>query len=51
LAGKGKHNARLGRALCLPFPAKEIRLFELSEKEIFYNYDETKSKEEKNKKN
>ena len=31
--------------------AEEIRSFELSVKEIFSNYDETKSKEEKNKKN
>ena len=31
--------------------AEEIRSFELSGKEIFYNYDETKSTEEKNKKN
>ena len=31
--------------------AKEIRSLELSGKEIFSNYDETKSKEEKNKKN
>ena len=31
--------------------AEEIRSFELSRKEIFSNYDETKSKEEKNKKN
>jgi len=31
--------------------AEEIRSFELSGKEIFYNYDETKSKEGKNKKN
>ena len=31
--------------------AEEIRPFELSRKEIFSNYDETKSKEEKNKKN
>jgi len=31
--------------------AEKIRLFELSGKEIFFNYDETKSKEEKNKKN
>jgi len=30
--------------------AEEIRSFELSGKEIFSNYDETKSKEEKNKK-
>jgi len=30
---------------------EEIRPFELSVKEIFSNYDETKSKEEKNKKN
>jgi len=29
--------------------AEEIRAFELSGKEIFFNYDETKSKEEKNK--
>jgi len=31
--------------------AEEIRSFELSGKEIFSNYDETKSKEKKNKKN
>jgi hypothetical protein len=31
--------------------AEEICSFELSGKEIFFNYDETKSKEEKNKKN
>jgi len=31
--------------------AEEIRSFELSEKEIFSNYDETKLKEEKNKYN
>ena len=31
--------------------AEEIRSFELSGKEIFSNYDETESKEEKNKKN
>ena len=31
--------------------AEEIRSFELSRKEIFSNYDETKSKEQKNKKN
>jgi len=31
--------------------AEEIRSCELSGKEIFSNYDETKSKEEKNKKN
>jgi len=31
--------------------AEEIRSFELSEKEIFSNYDEKKLKEEKNKKN
>jgi len=31
--------------------AEEIRSFELSGKEIFSNYDETKSKKEKNKKN
>jgi len=31
--------------------AEEIRSFELSRKEIFFNYDETKSKEENNKKN
>ena len=31
--------------------AEEIRSFELSGKENFANYDETKSKEEKNKKN
>jgi len=31
--------------------AEEIHSFELSGKEIFSNYDETKSKDEKNKKN
>jgi len=31
--------------------AEEIRSFEFSGKEIFSNYDETKSKEEKNRKN
>ena len=31
--------------------AEEIRSDELSGKEIFFNYDETKTKEEKNKKN
>jgi len=31
--------------------AKEVRSFELSGREIFSNYDETKSKEDKNKKN
>ena len=31
--------------------AEEIRSFELGGKEFFFNYDETKSKEEKNKKN
>jgi len=31
--------------------AEEIRAFELNGKEIFFNYDEAKSKEEKNKKN
>ena len=31
--------------------AEEISSFELSGKEIFFNYDETKLKEEKNKKN
>ena len=31
--------------------AEEIHSFELSGKEIFSNYDETKSKEQKNKKN
>jgi len=30
--------------------AEEIRSFELSGKKIFFNFDETKSKEEKNKK-
>jgi len=31
--------------------AGEIRSFELSGKEIFFNHDETRSKEEKNRKN
>jgi len=30
---------------------EEIRSFKVNGKEIFFNYDETKSKEEKNKKN
>jgi len=51
LAGRGKHDARLGRAVRLKKGAVEICSFELSGKEIFFNYDETKSKEEQNKKN
>ena len=51
LAGRGKHDARLGRAVRLKKGAVEICSFELSGKEIFFNYDETISKEEKNKKN
>ena len=51
MAGRGKHDARLGRVVQVKKGAEEIRSFELSGKEIFSNYDETKSKEEKNKKN
>jgi len=49
LAGRGKHDARLGRVVQVKKGAKEIRSRELSGKEIFSNYDE--SKKEKNKKN
>jgi len=52
LAGKGKHDTRLGRVVQVQKKvAEEIRSFELSGNEIFSNYDKTKSKEEKNKKN
>jgi len=51
LAGRGKYNARLGRVVQVKEGAEEICSFELSGKEIFSNYEQTKSKEEKNKKN
>jgi len=51
LAGRGKHNARLGRVVQVTKRGERIRSFELSGKEIFINYDETKSKEEKDQKN
>jgi len=52
LAGRVEHDARLGCVVKVKKleGAEEIRSFELSGKEIFSNYDETKSKEEKNKK-
>ena len=52
MAGRGEHDARLGRVVQIKKRAEEIRSFELSGKEffiIFYNYDKTKSKEGKNK--
>jgi len=51
LAGRGKHDARLGRVVQVKKGAEEIRSFELNRKEIFSNYDKTKSKEGKYKKN
>ena len=51
LAGRVEHDARLGRVVQVKEWGGEIRSFELSGKEIFSNSDETKSKEEKNKKN
>ena len=51
LAGRGKHNTRLDRVVQVKKGAEEIRSFELSGKEIFSNYDDTKSKEDKNQKN
>jgi len=51
LAGRGKHDARLGRVEQVQKKrAKEICSLELIGKEIFFNYNETKSKEEKSKK-
>jgi len=50
LAGRGKHDARLGCVVQVKKGAVEIHLFELSGKEIFSNYDETKSKEKKGEK-
>jgi len=51
LAGRVEHDARLGRVVKSKKGAEEFRSFELSGKEIFFNYDDSKSKEEKNKKN
>jgi len=51
LARRGKHDAQLGRVVQVKKRVEEIYSFELSGKEIFLNYDATKSKEEKNKKN
>jgi len=51
LAGRVEHDARLGRVVQVKKGAEEIYSFELSGKEICSNYDETKWKEEKNKKN
>jgi len=51
LAGRGKHDARLGRVGRSKKGAEEICSFELIGKKNFLNYAETKSKGEKNKKN
>ena len=51
LAGRVEHDARLGRVVQVTKRGERIRSFELSGKEIFINYDETKSKEEKDQKN
>jgi len=54
LAARGKHDALWHNWVvrCRSKKgAEEIRSFELSGKEIFSNHDETKSKEERNKKN
>ena len=51
LAGRGDHDERLGRVVQVKRKGGRNPLFELSGKEIFSNYDETKSKEEKSKKN
>jgi len=50
LAGRVEHDARLGRVVQVKKGAEEIHSFALSEKEIFFNYNETKSKMEENKK-
>ena len=47
LAGRGEHDARLSRVVQL----KKRGGGNLCGKQIFFNYDKTKSKEEKNKKN
>jgi len=49
LAGRVEHDAQLGVWCKSNKGAEEICSFELIGKEIFFNYDETKSKEEKNK--
>jgi len=51
LARRGKHDARLVVWCKSKKGAEEIRSFELSGKEIFFNYDGTKSKEDMSKKN
>jgi len=50
LAGKGKHDARQGCVVQV-LKAEEFCSFELIEKEIISNYDETKSKDVKEKYN
>jgi len=50
LAGRVKHDTRLGRVVQVKKEVEEIRSFELSGNEIYSKYDETKSKEQKNKK-
>jgi len=51
LAGRGKHDTRLGRVVQVKNGPVEICSLELSGKEIFFNYVETTSKGEKSKKN
>ena len=50
LAGRVKHDTRLGRVVQVKKEVEEIRSFELSGNEIYSKYDETKSKGQKNKK-
>jgi len=47
LTGRGQLNAHLGRVVQVPKGVGKIRSFELSKKAIFFNYDETKSKKAK----
>jgi len=49
-SGRGKHNAQLGRVVQVKKGAEELRSFGLSGKEIFSDYDKTKSKVRRTKK-
>ena len=51
LAGKGEHDARLVRVVQVKKRGGGNPLISAQRKEIVSNYDETKSKEEENKKN
>jgi len=52
LAGRGKHDARQSRAVQVKNKGRRKSAhLSSSEKKLFSNYDETKSKEEKEKKN